>query len=190
MLALLVGTLALNALRLAHFAPQRPAARYAMEAHRLALAPGHPAASWIEAVRSKTPADTILIAPETPLPLSILAGRPEYIALWPARRARAGYTIDPGTWIVDALGASRPAFDRRRALHRRVYDPNPDTGDHEALIEALGALGRPVAIRFPSGENELLATLRGRALGEAIFAEREEVVWLIDFDDAGGRDEP
>jgi len=187
-IVLLVGTLALNAMRLDLVPTPTLTTRFDLGAHRLALAKSEPASRWIEAVRERTPADTVLIAPPSPLPLATLAARDEYIGLWQSRQMRPGYGVSPREWIVQALGARPLEFDRREAVHSRIYAQSADAGDSAELIEALRALGRPVAIYFPTRANAFLAELRRQALGRAVFSRAGQVVWLIDFEQ--GSDAP
>jgi hypothetical protein len=180
-LVLLAVIVVLNAMRFELYAPWPLAARFDLEAHRLALAAEEPAAPWIAAVRDSTPADTVLLAPGSPLPLGILTARSEYVGLWSQQWPRQGYTNGASRWVMDVLGAPTPRFEERMELLRRIYFRGAGADDVDEIVDSLRRLGRPVAILFPTAASPSLAELQRRSLGRAVYmGVGEGGVWLLE----------
>jgi hypothetical protein len=147
----------------------------------------HPASdwtgSWMAAVRSATPADTVLIAPDSDQPIAVFTQRAVYLAFdgtdtLVEQPGRAGYAMKRDALLESVKGYSPQEIQRRRDIVRQClgYDAPADV---RAILNAFVELRRPVALHVvrPSAFS---TWLREHQVGRAIYDAGGDAVWLVD----------
>lgn len=142
--------------------------------------------SWMQAVRDRTPPDTVLLTGDTVEPVSVFTRRSVYVMTdWtpsgPAGEAaigRNGYTMSRVTLLEKVKGYSVAEIaSRLRVLHESLSAKADETQIRRSLA-ALARLRRPVAFHFaePSALEDWLPQ---KALGHLVFQSATDRVWLI-----------
>jgi len=145
------------------------------------LGTAHPDAGWIEAVRTKTPQDTVLVVRRSDLFLPVFTRRSSWVApesIGPL----PGHWINPRFNMVALRGYSEAVYDSRESVRRLVYSQGTPE-EYRSSLENMGSLQRPVAIVFPPQDgNSLLDWLTAEGVGQPVFHDAGgTTVWLIEF---------
>jgi hypothetical protein len=144
------------------------------------LDPAEPRFGWIEAVRTLTPVETVVVARRADLFLPAVTERslwspPEHIQRVP------GYWLDNRWNLVEERGYAAALFDAREQVVRCAYECQ-DERDLRKVESRLKSLGRPLAIVFAPGEGQfLLALLRHDKRAKTVYADSSGMaVWLVE----------
>jgi hypothetical protein len=148
---------------------------------RIRLLPG-PESDWIDAVRQRTPVESMLLVEESHLPISILAQRSSYLAVDGRDAGRAGYSMVVKI-LLEQNGYPPDEIARRMRVLEASFEPTDQT-DFARITAELRRLQRPVSILF--GQDD-----RPTSLASCPGCRREifriaKGGWLID-DRAGRR---
>lgn len=135
------------------------------------------AAEWIDAIRTQTPADTVVVTRETRIHVSPFLARSLYVASDFDGTAIAGYSVDNRYNLLSWRGYSADLFDQRLAQVDALTSES--MAQWVAALEAMLALGRPLAIHM-KGEEPLTLWLKEEALGKELYTGSDGVVWLIE----------
>jgi hypothetical protein len=157
-----------------YFAPEIPETSF-----QISLADDHPDARWTHALRSATPADTVLVARGLPYHAGPFVARSLY---FPADRnptVSAGYGLTSGGYLVLRRGYSHETFARRMRVVGTLFHGENEAGYAEALRDLL-KLRRPIAIHFARPPAPSLSWLREQGIGRLAFADEGSFVWFID----------
>lgn len=131
--------------------------------------------AWTNAVRERTPRDTIVVHPAFLAPVDVFTQRVSLVAQDPPDAERPGYTMLARGILEDIKGYPREMVDQRVTILEALYASNVDyTAAHANLV----SFRRPLAIYLPLGSG-YLAWLQARNEGEALYADSEAVVWII-----------
>jgi hypothetical protein len=145
------------------------------------LGTAHPDAGWIEAVRTTTPQNTVLVVRRSDLFLPPFTRRSSWIApesIGPL----PGYWLDPRDNAVNIRGYPEVIYDSRESVRRLVYGQGTPK-EYRIGLEAMRSLHRPVAIVFPPQQTDsLLDWLTAEGVGQPVFRDANgTMVWLIEF---------
>jgi len=148
------------------------------------LGPKEPEAGWVEALRNRTPPDTILVVHQSNLFLPAITAR----SLWapPGHSLPVpGYLLESWSNLVLERGYPGSLFDSREALVRCLYECNEE-GQLRQVQDQLKCLKRPVAIVFSPGEGlPFQALLERDHRGGILYRDPSGVVvWLLGANDA------
>ena len=135
------------------------------------------------AVRSATPADTVLIAPDSDQPIAVFTERAVYLAFdgtdtLVEQPGRAGYAIKRDA-LLKASRATRPRKSSAGVTSCASASDTTRRADVRAILDAFVELRRPVALHVvrPSAFS---AWLREHQVGRAIYDAGGDAVWLVD----------
>lgn len=143
----------------------------------LTLAPTEPEAGWIEAIRTLTPADTVVVTKDTAIHVSPFLRRTLYLPSDFDGTAIAGYSVDNRYNLLSWRGYSSTLFDERTTtIHALETD---DATAWNAALQEMLTLGRPLALHFTATQ-PVGAWLESRKLGSELYRSSEDVVWLIE----------
>jgi hypothetical protein len=149
------------------------------ESFWLTLAPGNPDASWIDAVREKTPPTTIVAVNHPEFHTTSFTARS---LLVPSQGAKYhfGYNMDSRFNMLNERGYSRELFEQRYKLLQRIYATEL-AEEMKEVSKQLLALGRPLAIVFnPADGRAFLSWLRANRIGLELFNDNSgRAVYLI-----------
>jgi len=143
----------------------------------LQLQPTQPEAGWIAAIRTESPADTIVVATNSQIHVSPFLERSLYAPSDADGTAIAGYSVDNRYNLLDWRGYSTTLFDERLAAVDALQGDAP-----EAWAKALATmltLDRPLAIHL-AADRPLVGWLEREAMGTKLYATNEDVVWLVE----------
>jgi hypothetical protein len=135
---------------------------------------------WIEALRTQTPSNTIVVVRDSNLFLPGITAR----SLWAPPLGAAplpGYWLGDRWNLVQERGYPASLFDRRERTTRCVYECT-DPGQVRQAEQQLTSLKRPVAIVFSTGEGrEFLAMLERDPRARMLYPDRYGAfVWLLE----------
>jgi hypothetical protein len=130
---------------------------------------------WLEAVRTKTTPATLLVSPDSALPVATLAQRGS-VAPAAGRYFRVGNHTNADTALLGLKGYPAAVLASRRRLRNDCYS---DCADFAAVTAELQSLGRPIAIVFDRLDAAYLAWLKAHGLGAAVHQEPGRLVWLL-----------
>jgi hypothetical protein len=141
-------------------------------------------AGWVAAVRTDTPADTLVAVRRARFLLPVLTDRallapPEEIA----DEVHPGYYEHSRVNLVNLRGYSVDIVDARVALLQQVFGAGGAPANAADILDRLRALNRPVVLVFERGDDRTFLTwLQRERHGREIFAspDGEVMVWLID----------
>lgn len=130
---------------------------------------------WLEAVRTKTPPATLLVSPDSPLPVATLTHR---ASLSPAegRVFRVGYGMSADSVLLGLKGYPAAFLASRRRLRRDCYS---DRADFAAVTAELEGLAHPIVIVLDRPDAAYLAWLKAHGLGGAVHQDSSRIVWLL-----------
>lgn len=142
------------------------------------LDPADPLAAAVAWIRRESPPDSLLLAEDTQLELSVLTQRAQYVPFDPERQ-------HPGmTFANDYLLANVKGFDPRVIAARRnelltLFDGSDGMARQEALTR-IRTLNRPVLILVTTGQRTALENwLERTGTGHLAHADPAYEVWLI-----------
>jgi len=133
---------------------------------------------WLQAVRDKTPADTVLLNGDSQQPVSVFTDRAAYVAADGSNGPRIGYSMGRVAILQEVKGYSRAELRARLDVLRVSFAARAPLPELDAAMAALARLHRPVAVHFEA-ETALQKLLSAAAIGRPIFAAGAEIVWLI-----------
>lgn len=137
--------------------------------------PVAPELAWTMAVRERTPADTILFAPETRLPLSGYTARAAYIPVdFEPRSVRYGFLMTVSE-LADVKALRTAVLDQRTAIVRAAYRPN---ANYARIVTELARMHRPIAIVGAPNE-PFIVWLRASRIGATIYQDEHAAVQLV-----------
>jgi hypothetical protein len=150
--------------------------------------------SWVQAVRKNTPPDTVLLSAATRRPIAILASRALYVCADNPRTEggpdpeleRIGYSMSCLTELQTVKRYSPREISHRTSVLTNALADQISASDAAAVLAALRALGRPIALHT-TGASGFQTWLRESRIGRAIFAAGPDTVWFIDRDDLAAR---
>jgi hypothetical protein len=94
-----------------------------------------------------------------------------------------GYNLGQRFYLLEQRGYPAELFDRRLGVVETLYSSK----DEAAIVEALRnlkALGRPLAIYFPSRDAYLLQWLEAKAIGKDLVPGDPQAAWFIEEPEA------
>ncbi|MDQ3249907.1 MAG: hypothetical protein M3Q45_11960 [Chloroflexota bacterium] len=149
----------------------------------LALAPSEPDAGWTAAVHNASPLNTILVTQGSSIHLGPFTNRSFYLPADSDGENTTGYSIDNELNLVELRGYSAAVFEQRQRVVETLYGAASPAQVAEA-VQTLLQLQRPVAIRFGFEQQTALQWLQQQGIGKQLFADEQNVVWLIDAQQA------
>jgi hypothetical protein len=149
------------------------------QAFWLQLAPSEPDAAWTTAVRTETPLDTIVVTANSRIHLGPFVDRSLYLPSDSKGEDTTGYSVNNQYNLLEWRGYPQKLYAERQQTAATLYAPN-DTGQFTKVFRALMALQRPVAIHFADPQASALLWLKQTGIGVQLFADKQNVVWLID----------
>jgi hypothetical protein len=142
------------------------------------LNPTEPERGWVEAVRTRTPQNTVVVVHQSDLFLPAVTARPLWV---PPEHSRdvPGYWLRNRWNLVEERGYSPGLYDNREAVARCLYECEKEDRLQQAE-QQLGSLHRPVAIVFSPGEGlPFQALLERDPRARILYREPSGiVVWL------------
>jgi len=152
----------------------------------IALSSTEEDAAWTKAVRESAPSETVVVARKTGIHLAPFLARSLYFpsdyddaSLTGYRMSPAGYSVDKRHTLLGQRGYSQATWDERLTVTEELYGP-ADAATMTVVLQRLQALGRPLAIYFPSDRAPALAWLRREQIGTQLFSDGTNVVWIIE----------
>lgn len=143
---------------------------------QLRLATAQADAAWVEAIRSQTPVDTVVITHDSRAHLGPFVDRALYLPSDRQGEATTGYSVDNRYNLLTWRGYPMTLYEERSATVAALYSETP--AEWAAALESLHALQRPVALHFEAGAAQL-TWLRQHGPGAELFADSQDVVWLV-----------
>jgi hypothetical protein len=143
----------------------------------LQLQPTQAEASWINAIRTHTPENTIVVTTNSRIHVSSFLARTLYVPSDADGTAIAGYSVDNRYNLLDWRGYSPDLFDKRLAAVQALQSDS--VVQWGPALATMLSLERPLAIHLAT-DQALVAWLKTEALGTALYTTAEETVWLIE----------
>jgi hypothetical protein len=134
---------------------------------------------WLEAIRTGTPPDTLLVMPDGPLPVSTLTQRASLVAAQSPGVNRVGHGQGAEFALLVIKGYPQSVYASRRKLLAACYS---DRADFARLTAELQGFRHAVALVFEGPEASYLAWLRSRSLGSSVAQDSSRIVWLLPTD--------
>jgi hypothetical protein len=143
----------------------------------LQLQPTQREAGWVTAIRTQTPATTVVVTADSRIHVSPFLDRSLYAPSdWDGAQI-AGYSVDNRYNLLSWRGYSPTLYEARLAEIQALQ------GDQAAewipALETMLALQRPLALHL-TADRPLLQWLAQAQLGTVIYRTDEDVVWLLD----------
>lgn len=134
--------------------------------------------SLSDAIRERTPVETLLVADRMEIHLPTLTRR-KYFAPPPRQRGvRQGVSLQSELLLGDIKGYDRGLIRERKLVVERLFDDEEDRR-LEPLDQVL-ELGRPVAIIIDQDRNKaLLRWLEGEEMGHRLYEGEGLVLWMV-----------
>ena len=141
------------------------------------VATGSPEAGWTNAIRERTPPDTVVVANRSTIFVPSATSRSLFAPIVDVYFP--GYSLESREQMVELRGYSSRLVEERLAVVSRLLEAKTDHDAEDALAE-VARLGRPIAILAWRGKHDrLLAWLDARHMGRRIFEDDSgRVVWL------------
>jgi hypothetical protein len=139
--------------------------------------------SWMRAITTLTPRQTILLGDQSYFPGSVLTRRAMYLAPDPPQSTRPGYSMQTKSTLIDMKGYRLEEYSRRSEVVQAVFGHSAGA-DFPRVTERLLELGRPVAAVLDSSST-YSQWMRSSHRGEPVFDDGKTVVWLINGSTAG-----
>ena len=148
------------------------------------VTPAQPGAlAWTQAVRTQTPANTILVAPAIAAPVENLTQRARFLARDPSpTEQRPGYSMISRDILTQVKSHPADIVDAREQVLASVYEEEEPAAFVTAR-DAIMALGRPVAFYFPQ-ETPFSAWLATQSNVPEIYSGSDGSVVLLDAPNA------
>ena len=146
----------------------------------LSLAPSEADAGWTTAIRTQTPADTIVVTQGSRLHVSTFVARALYVPSDVDGEQSSGYSVNNRFNLLTWRGYPTSLYETRLAVVQTLYHATASAEIRMALL-ALLALHRPVAIHVAS-DAFLVQWLQAEGLGQVLFADATQMVWLLSPD--------
>jgi hypothetical protein len=146
----------------------------------LSLSSGNPDSGWIEAIRTDTPENTILVVNHPEYHVTSFVGR-SLLVPSEGDKYHFGYNMSSRFDLVNLRGYSKPLFDSRYDLLLNIYSPTLSTKKMNNMLKQLKSFQRPLAIVFGSrDERVFLHWLKTLNVGSELFNDNEErIVYFI-----------
>lgn len=143
------------------------------------LGPSQPEAEWTDAIRARTPPNTVIVLSTSEIFVPGLVGRSVWAPPeqpWPL----AGYWAESRFTLLHERGYPATLLDAREAVLHSLYQCG-GTCNPAAILAQLKALKRPLAIVFPPREGQdFLAWLADERQGRLLYRDaRGTIVWLL-----------
>jgi hypothetical protein len=136
-----------------------------------------PAAPLVNAVRTETPSNTVLVARAPELHLPTLTQRPFYAAPAQDTTSYRGINVAMDQVLLDIRGYDPKIVAERRSTVESLFAAADDASRATAYGK-IANLGRPVAIIVGDADSALARWLLGRG-GENIHDDETSAVWLL-----------
>ncbi|MGH7476599.1 MAG: hypothetical protein ACRELD_09945 [Longimicrobiales bacterium] len=143
----------------------------------LRLAPAEPAAGWTDAIRTRSPENTVLVVNRPDFHVSAFTAR---TLLVPTQREEPhlGVALDTRAVLLNIRGYDPRLVERRLAVLDDVYGRQPERWT--AALAGLRSLGRPVAIVIQRGDDAgFVDWLRGEGIGATLFDDERNLVYQL-----------
>ncbi len=180
--ALIMELLAGTCLWFYHRPPELPLGIPVDESSFYVRAGGGADRGWLEALRSGTPRDTLLVLPDSPLPVSTLTQRASLVAAQPPDINRVGQGQGAELALVYIKGYPLSMFRERTRLRQECFS---ERADFARLTADLQAFHHPVAIVFEKPHTRYCTWLRSHSLGMSIAQDTNRIIWLLPTGGAG-----
>jgi len=174
--ALVVEVLAGACLWFFHRPPELPLGIPVDESSFYVRAGGGADRAWLEALRTETPRDTILVLPDSPIPVSTLTQRASLVAAQPPNVNRVGQGQNAELALVFIKGYPSTVYNQRHRIRQACYS---DQGDFGRVTAELQALHHPVAIVFEKPHTRYRAWLESHKVGISIAKDTNRTIWLL-----------
>lgn len=145
----------------------------------LSLEPSDQDFYWTSAIHELTSEDTVVIARKPGIKLSVIVARSMYIPSDTDGGHLPGYNLNQRFYLLEQRGYPVEEYDRRLEVEDILYASEDDAKIIEAL-HYLKELHRPMAIYYPSQNIYSLGWLESHAIGEVLFTDGRNTVWLVD----------
>jgi hypothetical protein len=132
--------------------------------------------AWLEAIRTETPRDTLLVLPDSRLPVSTLTGRASLVAAQAPGKTRVGHGVDTGVALMQIRGYPSALYHRLSELRQQCYS---ERADFARLTSVLQAFHRPVAVVFENPRASYLAWLQSSNVGISIGQDTNRIIRLL-----------
>jgi len=133
-------------------------------------------AAWVEAIRTQTPIDTVVVTHDSRTHLGPFVDRALYLPSDRQGEATAGYSVDNRYNLLTWRGYPVTLYEERGATIAALYGPDP--AGWAMALATLHALQRPVALHFAASAPQV-TWLRENGPGAELFADSQDVVWLL-----------
>jgi hypothetical protein len=145
----------------------------------IALSPSEGDAAWTQAVRSTTPRDTILIARDSHIHLGPFVARSLLLPAALDGEMNSGYSLPNRLYLVEQRGYPEAVYEQRLEIIQLLYaESNSDRLFWTLTV--LQELNRPLAIHFSDNSTPSLLWLKEQGIGQLLFSDEKNTVWLID----------
>lgn len=142
-----------------------------------ALTPTEPELAWMDAVRTRTPANTMLVHPLVLAPVEPFTQRAAYLA-HDDDIERPGYTMLARSILEYVKGYPEDLVARRARTLAGIYAAAPGRTAFAEIDAEFRGFRRPVALYLPR-DNGYLDWLQARNDGRIIYEDDAAVVWLL-----------
>jgi hypothetical protein len=148
-----------------------------VSAFQVRLRDDEPAAQLVDAVRTETPANTVLVARAPELHLPTLTQRPFYAAPAQDKGSYRGINVAMDQVLLDIRGYDPQLLAERQATIESLFT-GADDASRATAFEKIAKLGRPVAIVLGDADSALAGWVQRRG-GENIHTDERSAVWLL-----------
>ncbi len=143
----------------------------------LQLQPDQAEAGWVAAIRTQTPANTVVVATDSRIHVSPFLERSLYAPSDADGTTIAGYSVDNRYNLLGWRGYSADLYDGRLAEVQALQSNMPD--QWAQALTAMLTLDRPLAIHL-AADRPLVAWLQREQIGKELYATDKDVVWMIE----------
>jgi hypothetical protein len=133
---------------------------------------------WTEAVRQRTPEDTIVVLHNSRIHIASFANRALFFPGLGDGDAMAGYSVQKDYYLLQQRGYSKVKFDSRSNTVQTLYTPS-DVDRVAEAVNALLKLQRPIAIHFTDRYTPSLLWLKKSNIGAELYSDSKNIVWFI-----------
>lgn len=142
------------------------------------VAANDPLAGAIAAIRERTPESAVLLADDTPVEMSVLTLRAQYVP-WDPDRIHPGMTFRNVYLLTNVKGYDPAIVSTRRQDLTALFD-GPGADARSGALARIRALGRPIVLLIAAGRHPGFTDwLGGPGGGERIHADAGYEVWLL-----------
>ncbi len=145
----------------------------------LKLDEDEPFSGLSNAIRERTPSDTLLVMAQADLHFPTLTRRALYVPP-PSEAPRAGINLTSDHVLANVKGYDKAILDQRRRTVAGLFD-GTDSAERGQSLDRILELHRPVAIVI-DGERHgaLLSWLEEERLGSPVYEGAGSILWLIE----------